>query len=218
MTERGDRVPTVCPGCSPDHETVHEVISTGGGITVRCRNCQHVHTTTIDSQPATRQVRTIVSQDDESIRATIEVPTDALFEVGQEFIVESDEAIYSVRLMSIEDHDGNRHDQLPATETMTLWTRDIGNVSVPVTMHPPEGSNESTRSLRLRVPGDDTFTVGETMSVGGEEVRIHGIHPRDVAVEDDGGGTIDSSGVSVQAKDIDRLYVKSTRRVYRQPW
>ncbi|MFB6128411.1 MAG: HVO_0476 family zinc finger protein, partial [Halorhabdus sp.] len=45
MSESSQRVGLPCPACSPDLETVHEVLSTGGQATVRCTECDHVHKT-----------------------------------------------------------------------------------------------------------------------------------------------------------------------------
>ena len=44
MTETAERAAVACPSCSPDLETVHEVLTTGGGrATVRCTECGHTH-------------------------------------------------------------------------------------------------------------------------------------------------------------------------------
>ncbi len=76
MTDIPDRVPTPCPSCSPDLETVHEVLTTtegGGTVTVRCSECGHVHKV----QPErTREVTldVVVSQEGESFTANVTVP------------------------------------------------------------------------------------------------------------------------------------------------
>lgn len=215
MSEPGDRVAVPCPACSPEIAMEHEVLSGGHTATVRCRECMHVHTATVEDSTGSRTVRTVVSQDGDSLTSSIEVPDDAVFEVGQEFIVETDEAVYSVELTSIEGESGQRHDRLDVHETATLWTRDIGNVAIDVTIHPPSGSDASSRSTTLHTPGSRTFEVGEQLDIDGEPGRIHGIHLRDDDVDR---RKLNRTGDTARAKDIDRLYVRSTRRVRRSAW
>lgn len=215
MTEPGEQVATVCPACSPRVETVHEVLSNGGDPTVRCLECQHVHRATIVGDTETREVRTVVSQAGESVTTTIDVPGAATFEVGQEFVVETDDAVFSVELTDIEGVDGTRHDRLEVDRTATLWTRDIGNVAVPVTIHPSRRSDSSSRSTTLHVPGDREFEIGENEMVDEQPVRVFGILVRS---DESGKRKLNDTGDSAMAREIERLYVRSQRRVPRDPW
>ncbi len=214
MSEVGDQVAVNCPACSPTIETLHEVLTSNGDTTVRCLECQHVHRAKIETHPPTREVRTVVSQAGDSITTTIDVPDDAVFSVGQEFVVETDEAVFSVELTDIEGVDGARHDQLDIGDTATLWTRDIGNVAVPVTIHPPKRSERTSRSTTMHVPGDRMFEIGTEETIGDEPVSIFGILLRD----DRGERKLNDPGERAIASDIDRLYVRSQRRVPREPW
>ena len=92
MSEQHERVAAVCPSCSPDAETVHEVLKPGGQATVRCTECSHVHKTTIERE---REVPldVVVSQDGESFPATVDAPAEEQIAVGEEFIVDTEEAI-----------------------------------------------------------------------------------------------------------------------------
>ena len=83
------RVAVRCPSCSPGTETAHEVLNRGGQATVRCGDCGHVHKATIGTE-STVERRVIVSQDDESDEAFVEMPPDEELSTGEEFLVETD--------------------------------------------------------------------------------------------------------------------------------
>lgn len=217
MNEPGEQVAVTCPACSPARSTAHEILSGGGSATVRCRSCGHVHATALGGDTSTIDVRTVISQGGESLVASVAVPPDGTLAVGQEFVVESDEAAYAVEVTSVEGHDDERHDRLPADEVATVWTRDVGNVAVDVTVHPPERADERTRSSVLRVPGDQRFEVGAETTVEDEPVQVTGILRRESAVEA-GPRKLDHPGDRVAASDVARLYVRSQRHVPRSPW
>lgn len=216
--EAGDQLAVTCPACSPDFETVHEVLSPGGQPTVRCRECGHVHTTTPTTETTKQPLRTIVSQDGDSVTATVDVPADALLEVGDRFVVDDEAAVYSVELTDIEDPDGRRHERLEAADIETLWTRDIGNVSVNVTIHPASGSQEDSRSATHAMPGDEGISVGDELTIDGEPVRITGLMLRENAVGPDRQRRLDEPGDRARAMDLDRIYARSQQRVRRDPW
>ncbi|MFO7833690.1 MAG: HVO_0476 family zinc finger protein, partial [Halohasta sp.] len=87
----------------------------------------------------------------------------------------------------------------------SVWTRAVDNVGVNVTLHPKDGSRDDTRSLKVNVPGDYEFTVGETESFGDDEFTITGIFVRDDA-EGYRFDKFDERGDMVYAKDIKRIY------------
>jgi uncharacterized Zn finger protein len=205
MTETTERVALACPACSPARETVHEVLKPGGQATVRCTECSHVHKTALpEARTVERSV--VVSQDGESLSATADVPETETLAVGEEFLLETDEAIMTVRITSLE-LDSGRADEAIAEDVKTLWTRAVGNVSVPVTAHPKSGTGDDTRSFDLQVPGDYEFVVDETDELGSEEFTVEGIYLRDDAhgYEHD---KLDYAGDTAVAKDIKRLYVR----------
>lgn len=218
MTEPGDQLAVTCPACSPEVETVHEVLSDGGQPTVRCHECDHVHSTTLSSTPDPRSIRTIVSQNGDSIRSTVEVPPEAVLETGHRFVVDTEEAVYSVEVTSLEDEDGGRREQLTADQIATIWTRDIGNLSVNVTIHPQQGSGESSRSESVQLPGDEEITVGDDLDIDGESVRVIGVLLRDTAVTEGTPRKLDRTGATALAMDIERLYARSSQLGQRDPW
>jgi uncharacterized Zn finger protein len=205
MNDTAERVALTCPACSPDAETVHEVLSPGGQTTVRCTDCGHIHKERVPEE-RTVERDVVVSQDGESFPAAVDVPAGETLAVGEEFLLETEEAIMSVRITSLEVDDG-RAEQAVAESVGTIWTRAVGNVSVSATAHPKSGAGDETRSLDLQVPGDYEFAVGGTDELGGEEFTVEGILVRDDAVGYDA-EKLDREGDTVVAKDVKRLYVR----------
>ncbi len=205
MSDTAERVPLPCPACSPQRETVHEVLNPGGQATVRCTECSHVHKEEIPEQQ-TVDTDVVVSQDGESFSAQTAVPADETLATGEEFLLETEEAIMTVRITSLEVGDG-RADEAVGEDVDTIWTRAVGNVSVSVTAHPKGGEHDETRSYDLQVPGDYEFVVGETDELSNEEFTVEGILVRDDAVGYEH-EQLDFEGDTVVAKDIKRVYVR----------
>jgi uncharacterized Zn finger protein len=205
MTEMSGRVALACPACSPDLETVHEVLSPGGQATVRCSECGHVHKEALPEERAVER-EVVVSQDGESFPATAEIPAEETLAAGEEFLLETGEAIMTVRITSLE-LDGGRAEEAVAEDVQTVWTRAVGNVSVSVTAHPKGGEADETRGFDLQVPGDYEFVVGETDEVGEEAFTVEGILVREDARRYDF-EKLDHEGDTVFAKDIKRVYVR----------
>lgn len=215
MEDTTQRVALDCPACSPAAETVHEILSPGGDVTVRCTECGHVHKTQLpDERELTRDV--VVSQDGDSFSSQADVPESETLAVGEEFLLETDEAIMTVRITSLEMAEG-RSEEAPAEEVQTIWTRAVGNVAVNVTAHPKSGEHDDTHSFSLQVPGDYEFVVGETDELGGEEFTVEGIYLRDDAhgYEHE---KLDFEGDEALAKDIKRLYVRDESTTAWSAW
>ena len=214
----GTRLGIPCPACSPDFETVHEVLKPGGQLTVRCTECDHVHKERVEtSETHTRDV--VVSQDGDSFKATADVPVDETLTTGEEFLLETDEAVMTVRITSLELADNERAESADAADVETIWTRAVGNVAVNVTMHPKDTGREDTRSLKLHVPGDYEFVVGETDTFGDEEFEVQGFIVREDAF--DHGyefERMDHPGDTVHAKDVKRLYVRDETSTAWSAW
>ncbi|MDS0279347.1 hypothetical protein NDI85_16215 [Halomicroarcula sp. S1AR25-4] len=217
MTEAtpGERVALPCPACSPDLETVHEVLKPGGHVTVRCTDCDHVHKEQLPEE-TTLQRDVVVSQDGESFTAQVDVPEDADLAVGEEFLLETEEAVLTVRITSLETDEG-RKEEASVEAVETIWSRAVGNVAVNVTMHPKDGRHDETESFKLQVPGDFEFVVGETETFGDEEFTVEGIHVRDDAHGYDH-EKMDFDGDSAVAKDINRLYVRDESSTAWSAW
>jgi len=216
MNDTTERVAVACPGCSPRVETVHEVLSTGGGqATVRCTECQHVHKESLpDDTELSREV--VVSQDGESFSASVEVPEGEQLAVGEEFLVETEEAILTVRITSLE-LDGGRTEEAPVDDVETIWTRAVGNVNVDVTAHPKSGEHDETRSLKVQLPGDYEFVVGETEEFDDLECTVEKIMVRDDATGYEH-EQLEFDGDAAFAKDIKRVYVRDESTTAWSAW
>ena len=211
----GERVAVPCPACSPRLETVHEVLKPGGHVTVRCTDCDHVHK---EQLPAQHTVDTdvVISQGGESFSATVDVPADEDLAVGEEFLLETEDAVMTVRITSLETADG-RTEAAPAAEVQTIWSRAVGNVAVDVTMHPKDGQHDETESFKLQVPGDYEFVVGQTEQFGDEEFTVEGIHVRDDATGYQH-AKLDFDGDMAFGKDINRLLVRDESTTAWSAW
>ena len=203
--DAGDTLALSCPACSPHDDTVHEVLKPGGTATVRCNDCEHVHKETIESTAAVEK-RVIVSQGGESISTHIDVDPEETVAVGDEFVVDTPEAIFQARVTSLEQQDGDaRPESAVADDLEAIWTRAIDNVSVNVTLHPNDDSRDDSRSLTINVPGDYEISVGATESFGDDEFTITGLLVRDDA-EGYRFDQFDEDGDMVYAKDCKRVY------------
>ncbi|SFR35458.1 HVO_0476 family zinc finger protein [Halogeometricum limi] len=206
MSNTQDRIAVACPSCSPGEETVHEVLKSGGHATVRCTECSHVHKVRIEEETEVEK-KVVVSQDGDSFTTMVDAPPKETIAVGEEFIVDTPEAIMLVRITGIEVGPEQRAEESTIAEARTIWTRAVDNVSVRVTVNPKEGTGyrENTRSFKVNVPGDYEFVVGETESFGDEKFLVKALHVRDDAPEYRH-GKLDHDGDMVYAKDVNRLY------------
>lgn len=215
MDEPTSRVAVPCPACSPERETVHEVLKSGGQSTIRCTECSHVHKEQLPEQ-RTLETEVVISQDGESFATTADVPADETLAVGEEFLAETEEAIMTVRITSLE-LDGGRVEEATAEAVETVWTRAVGNVSVNATLHPKDGARENTRSETLHVPGDYAFVVGETDQLGDLEFSVEGL-----VIRDDAHGythqKLDHDGDEALAKDLKRVYLRDESTTAWSAW
>ena len=204
MSETSGRVATPCPACSPEVETVHELLNAGGQATVRCTDCGHVHKTAIQDE-AEIERSVVVSQSGESFTATVEGPPDERIGVGEEFVLDTEEALVVVRITDIQVGTEQRTEAARMEDVETIWTRAIDNVTVNVSLHPDSG--DETRGIEVQVPGDYEFEVGATEELADEEFTIEGIHIRESAVGYPT-GKLDERGDVVEAKDVKRVYAR----------
>jgi uncharacterized Zn finger protein len=216
IPDAGERVPLACPSCSPDEQTVHEVLKPGGQSTVRCTECGHVRKETVE-KPREVELDVVVSQEGDSLSTTVDAPAAELLAVGEEFIVDTPEALLQVRITALEVGPEERVDEARVEDVATAWTRVVDNVAVDVTVHPSDGRTGDSRSLKMRVPGDYEFTVGEVESAGSEEFEVDGIHVRADA-EGYRFDKFDHEGDVVFAKDVKRLYGRDTTTAAWSAW
>ncbi|MFB6104666.1 MAG: HVO_0476 family zinc finger protein [Halobacteriaceae archaeon] len=203
--ETPDRVAVPCPACSPDRDAEHEVLAEGGGYaTVQCRDCHHVHKTRVPgAEPVERDV--VISQDGESVTTTVEAPRAETLERGEEFVVETREAIFEVRITDLQVDAETRRNRASVEDVETIWTRAVDNVAVPTTINPADGELDESHSVKVHVPGDYEFTVGDREEHGDAAFVVTGINLRDDATGY-GFGSLDHDGDTAVAKDIARVY------------
>ena len=214
--DAGDRVALACPSCASDEATVHEVLKPGGHVTVRCTECGHVHKERYDP-PREIELDVVVSQGDESLTSTVDVPPADTVEHGDEFVVDTAEAIMQVRVTAIELDGDQRVEEATLEDVETLWTRAVDNVRVNVTVHPNDGKRDASRSVTVSVPGDHEFTVGESAEFGDEEFEITGVQVRDDAPEYRF-EKLDHDGDTVFAKDVKRVYARDVTSTAWSAW
>jgi uncharacterized Zn finger protein len=205
MSTPTERVAVDCPSCSPDAPTAHEVLTEAGLATVRCTDCGHTHKVNLPEE-STVERQVVVSQEGESFSARNEFEEDETLAVGEEFLLDTPEAIIQARVTSLQVDTKERVDEASVEDVETVWTRAVGNVALNVTLHPKGGVHDETRSLTLQVPGDEEFVVGETTEYGGEEFTVEGF-----VVRDETGyrrDKYDHAGDAAPAKDIQRLYAR----------
>lgn len=211
-----ERVAVPCPGCSPEEPTAHEVLKQRGLATVRCTECGHTHKVDL-SESETVERRVVVSQEGDSFSARRAAPPDETLEVGDEFLLDAEEAIMTVRVTSLQLASEQRVEEAAYEDVDTVWTRAVGNVSVNVTVHPKDGDREETRSTKLQVPGDEQFTVGETYDYGEEEFTVEGLVIREDA-DEYRFGKLDHEGDMAFAKDLKRMYVRDEQSTAWSAW
>lgn len=204
MNQR-ERVATACTSCSPDAQTVHEVLASGGGLlTLRCTSCGHVHKAAPPDETTVERT-VIVSQAGESLTATVEAPPDETVSIGDEFVVDAEEAIMAVRVTDLQTGPETRVDTASIEALETIWTRAVDNVIVNVTLHPSEGGDDETRSIDLGVPGDHEFVIGDVEEHGDERFSVTGLIIRD-GVDGYPDRRLDRRRDTALAKDVKRVY------------
>lgn len=208
---QSERVPLPCPSCSPAEGTVHEILKPGGQTTVRCTECGHVHKEKIET-PDEVTIDVVVSQDGDSYKTTLDAVAEEELKAGDEFVVETEEAIQQVRVTSIEIGPERRTESAEMSEVETVWSRVVDNVGVNITIHPKDGDgrNEQSRSIKAFLPGDYEFTVGEVCEFGDDEFEVDSIQLRDEVADDYRHKKLDHEGDIAFGKDIKRVFGRDT--------
>ena len=188
-----------CPVCG--EETRHTVIKgklseKNGAIsfegTVKCTECGNVHHATI-KESAPIEIRTIVSEGQESRRTTISASPEELLIVGDEFMHEG----VPVRITAIEIK-GKRVDRAHASEIETVWLKRFDQVDVKFSIN----KGDRTISKKISAEPDEEFIIGDYFMIDHDYVVIHKIKATYGFVENG----------AVLARDIVRVYGKKIRR------
>ena len=156
---------------------------------MRCEECGMVH-----SVPAERErlvsLKVIVSSDRQSQPYFIHLPAREQLIVGDELLVDDPaREVVMTQITSLETD--RRVESAPAASVRTVWARATDQVSVKISVY----RSGQTRPLKISVPGDELYTVGEARTAKGSRYEIVKIKLR-------GEGFADAA----QAKDIQRIW------------
>ena len=189
-----------CPGCG--EEADQEVLRESHDLLLKCSACGHIHRQPREEAPPEPiRVRAIVSAGTESAPGTIELMPSDLVEVGDLFVAEGegDEAA-GVEISSIEAVGGGRVQRARADGIVTLWTRVVEDVVVPISVH----RGRETIPLHQQADGEEVYVVGEVYIFGGKKVRISHIKLRD-------GPVLRKEGWKTLARRVRRIYGRFER-------
>lgn len=181
-----------CPSCS--RVTDHELVSRGRNPVGKCLECGDIHPVIPARRERPVHVRAIVSDGERSRICRIEVEEGEVVRIGDTFVAACGDEYTGVEVTSIEVR-GARVAKAAAGEISALWTRAIEEVALRVAIH----SGRTTESLRVMVPGDAWFVVGELYTLGKRRFRISRIKIRD-------GGILKKPGQKAEAKRIRRVF------------
>lgn len=181
-----------CPVCSV--RTDHELVARGRNPVGRCMECGDVHPVVFGERQKTVNVRAVVSDGPSSRICTVEMNDGEVCRIGDTFVAACGDEYTGVEVTSIESGEV-RVKQAIAGDISTLWTRKVEEVALRVAIH----TGGTTTALRVMVPGEDWFCVGEVYTIGKRRFRISRIKVRD-------GGMLRKPGQKAEAKRIRRAF------------
>ncbi len=188
-----------CPTCSKLASVKHEVIASGRALTVKCTLCGTIRKLEARRHTNVIKIKVVMSKYDKSYIRWLDAKPNELLFIGDEFIVENDEA-NAVRVNAIELKSSVRVESAMANNIQTLWVQAIDKVVVKIAIH----AGTVTQSLKIPCSGDKEFIVGSTEKFG-KITRIMLLH----------GEVLKNIGESAKANTIKRIYVKSSMK---KPW
>ncbi len=197
MPEPPSAVYVPCPSCGEEelHTVLKGEVGTRGDVTldatVKCRACSHVHQVTL-REPGDRQVPIVVSVGEESNRSTIQLPRDAVVEVGDQLVVDGREVLVT----AVELQGGNRPEHAAVEDIGTLWAKDHETVTLKFSIN----RTQRTEPREMEVRPDKVVAVGDEVDLVGERLRVHAIKVEENMLRD--------RGKSAPATDIVRVYAR----------
>lgn len=181
-----------CAACG--EETEHEVIAHGRNPLARCLACGSVHAVDPANEKKTIGVKAIVSAEGSSRVCLVEMEEGEPCRVGDHFVAGCGDDYIGVEVTAIE-RGGSRVTNAISNEITTLWTRKVEEVAVRVAIH----LGRTTSSLKIVVPGDEPFVVGEIYKAGQRRIRVSRIKVR-------GGTVLRREGAKAAAREIRRIF------------
>ncbi|MFB3766631.1 MAG: HVO_0476 family zinc finger protein [Methanotrichaceae archaeon] len=176
-----------CPVCGV--KTDHSTIKSGKEKLVRCTGCGEVQTLQKERERV-GDVKVIVSKGGISMPYRIRLPLNEELHVGDDLLVDDErQDVVMTKITSIETD--RRVDAAKAGEIKTVWARAIDNITVKVAVF----KGGKTQSLKLPLPGDEIFELGEVRDIDRVKFKVTKIKLR-------GEGFADRA----EAKDILRVW------------
>ena len=182
-----------CPTCSKLINVKHNVIASGRTFIVKCTLCGNTRKLEARRRSNEIKIKVVMSKYDKSYLRWLDAKPYELLSIGDEFIVENEEANV-VRVNAIELTSDVRVESAKADNIKTLWVQAIDNVVVKIAIH----AGTLTQSLKVPCSGDKEFTIGSTEKFG-KITRIKLVH----------GTVLKNIGESAKANTIKRIYARS---------
>lgn len=193
-----------CPDC--DEEVLHHVLKgkmvergTRNTLdaTVQCSKCHRVHHLMMGwDKPI--MVRMVVSHHEKSTPSSIELPTDEMLAIGDEF-----ENMGSIVKVTAIDSDGRRVGKAKVGDIDTLWVKAFDELRLKFSIY--EG--RISKTAWIVAEPDDVVVVGDEMDIAGKRVKIMTIRTTERTLRRG----------EAEVRDIVRVYAKTiTERGLRQ--
>lgn len=156
---------------------------------MRCEDCGMVHSVQAERERLV-SLKVIVSSEQQSQPYFISLPARELLQVGEELLVDDPaKEVVMAQITSLETD--RRVENAPAASIRTVWARATDRVGVKISVY----RSGQTRPIKISVPGDELFTVGEVRSAKGSRYEIVKIKLRGEGFSD-----------AAEAKDIQRIW------------
>lgn len=199
MREVPDVIYFECPDC--DDIMAHDVLRGKMGkasmeATIRCQECKRISTTIINV-PKIIPAKVILSNGPESETTSMEIESDDLLVVGDEFFLDDGRR---VKITALELSGGRRPSKVQATEGLTIWAMLFDTVNIKVSIN----DVQRTYARFLEAEPDDEFYVGQTLGFGDIDCLIHSIKIKERMIRRG----------SAEARNIVRIYGKLRKRSF----
>ncbi|MCK4306507.1 MAG: hypothetical protein KAY24_19855 [Candidatus Eisenbacteria sp.] len=181
-----------CPSCGK--ECKQNVLKESGDLLVQCSLCGNIHHVPLIKEPAVITVRAVISKDQKSSVGSIELIENERCAVGDLLVAELGDDVLGVEVTGIEVGDKRRKRSI-ATDISTIWTREVENVVVRVSVH----DGRKTLPMYSACDGEDDFIIGDIYKIDNVRFRVVQMKLRD-------GALMRKEGWKAYARKIKRVY------------
>ncbi len=184
------QIDAICPTCSPEHPVSHHILKKD---LVKCDACETTHMTSL-SASQNISIKVVVSKHGASAVQRIELSGQDEVTVGDEFIIDEDDELSVVQVMSIELPGNKRVGRANAESIKTIWAKVVNEVVVKISLQ----FGKHTEPLDLPAQGEQEFVVGNIERFNKNYFKITTIKVRD-------GALLRKTGKSAKARYIKRI-------------